>query len=286
MRQAKRSVMAASPEACLPRCLLAALLLAMAIAPWLAAQNPNPNPPQTVIIKQMHFEPHSLKVKAGDKVEWKNEDIFSHTVTANDGTFDSGLIAPGNSWQTTISKSGTIAYHCRPHPNMTAELLVQSPGGHGQHEPGGAHGQEGQASLRWSLPKSPDEIHPILVNFTAALLPLALLSDLFGRIFRRQSLHAAGLWMMAFEATITPLTVIAGWWWKSTEANELPPKLITVHQWLGTAAAVLFILLAVWRWTFHRRAIPPSWTYIGFATVAVLALIYQGSLGGTMVFGH
>jgi uncharacterized membrane protein len=49
---------------------------------------------------------------------------------------------------------------------------------------------------------------------------------------------------------------------------------------------LLFIVLAVWRWRFHKRAVPPSWTYLAFALVAVLALIYQGSLGGVMVFGH
>jgi uncharacterized membrane protein len=124
------------------------------------------------------------------------------------------------------------------------------------------------------------------VNFTAALLPLAFLSDLLGRIFRRQGLHTAGLWMMVYEAAITPLTAFAGWWWKSTEANELPAKLIMVHQWLGTAAALLFIVLAAWRWKFHRRATPPSWTYLVFTFVAFLALVYQGSLGGAMVFGH
>jgi plastocyanin/uncharacterized membrane protein len=285
-RQAKRSALTASPARFLPRAfLLGAALATVAFAPWLTAQN-STGSPQTVVIRQMHFEPSTLNVKAGDKVEWKNEDIFSHTVTANDGTFDSGLIAPGSSWQTTISKTGMLAYHCRPHPNMTAELLVEQPGRHEQHDHGKAPGEGSQASLRWSPPRRPDEIHPILVNFTAALLPLAFLSDLLGRIFRRQSLYAAGLWMMVFEAAITPLTVIAGWWWKSTEANDLPAKLVSVHQWLGTAAAVLFLVLAVWRWAFHRRAVPPSWTYLALAFVALLALIYQGSLGGTMVFGQ
>src|SRR5690242_8444940 len=52
---------------------------------------------QMVIIKQMHFEPSDVTVAAGETVEWKNEDIFSHTVTANDGSFDSGPIAPGSS---------------------------------------------------------------------------------------------------------------------------------------------------------------------------------------------
>jgi plastocyanin len=79
-----------------------------------------------VIIKQMHFDPPQMTIQTGETVEWKNQDIFSHTVTADDGSFDSGLIAPGGSWQRTIKKAGKIGYHCRPHPNMTATLIVQA----------------------------------------------------------------------------------------------------------------------------------------------------------------
>jgi plastocyanin/uncharacterized membrane protein len=285
LRQASLPVMAVSPAALslCGLCLAAACVLTLPFR--LTAQTPPQPSQQIIIIKQMHFEPTTLNVKAGDRVEWKNEDIFSHTATANDGSFDSGLIAPGSSWQTTISKTGTIAYHCRPHPNMTAELVVAQPGGRTQHKDG-VSGEEGRISLRWSPPKRPEEIHPILVNFTAALLPLAFLSDLLGRIFRRQGLHTTGLWMMVYEGAITPLTAIAGWWWRSSGADQLPAKLIMLHQWLGTAAALLFIVLAAWRWRFHRRGLPPSWTYLVFAFVAVLGLIYQGSLGGAMVFGQ
>jgi plastocyanin/uncharacterized membrane protein len=285
MPEANRSAMAASPLSVLRRGVFLAAACVMALPSCLPAQNTPQSSQQIVVIKQMHFEPATLNVKAGVTVQWKNEDIFTHTVTADDGSFDSGPIEPGSSWQTTIRKTGTIGYHCRPHPNMTAELVIGRPGEQGQHEHG-LHGEGGQVSLRWSPPKRPNEIHPILVNFTAALLPLAFLSDLLGRIFRRQGLHTAGLWMMVYEAAITPLTAFAGWWWKSTEANELPAKLIMVHQWLGTAAALLFIVLAAWRWKFHRRATPPSWTYLVFTFVAFLALVYQGSLGGAMVFGH
>jgi plastocyanin len=56
----------------------------------------------------MHFDPAQMTANAGDTIEWKNEDIFSHTVTANDGSFDSGLIAPGQSWETVVKKAGTI----------------------------------------------------------------------------------------------------------------------------------------------------------------------------------
>lgn len=279
--QANRSASIASPVS-LPQ-LFVLIAAATALPYSLAAQAPPQSAQQIVVIKQMHFEPSTLNVKVGDVVEWNNKDIFTHTVTANDGSFDSGPIAPGSSWQTTIRKTGTIAYHCRPHPNMVADLVTQEPGDNGQHGHGGEHKE---VSLRFSLPKRPDEIHPILVNFTAALLPLAFLSDLLGRLFRRQGLQAAGLWIMFNEAAITPLTVLAGWWWKSTEANQLPPKLITVHEWLGTVAAVLFIFLSAWRWRLHRRGHPPTWTYLLVVGFAVLALTYQGSLGGAMVFGE
>ena len=108
MRQASPPVMAVSPAALLlcARCLAAACVLALPFR--LAAQTP-PQPSQQIIIKQMHFEPTTLKVKVGDRIEWKNEDIFSHTATANDGSFDSGLIAPGSSWQTAISKTESAA---------------------------------------------------------------------------------------------------------------------------------------------------------------------------------
>lgn len=267
------------------RSLVSAAFL-MTLASLAGAQAPTQQPRQVVIIKQMHFEPARLNINPGDTVEWQNQDIFTHTVAANDGSFDSGPIAPGNSWQTTITKTGTVGYHCDPHPNMTAELTVAQAGKEGQRGHDLVRGEREQANLRWSPPKRPGEFHPILVNFTAALLPLALLSDLLGRVFRRQALHAAGFWLMVYEAAITPFTVIAGWWWKHSETNQMPQQLITVHQWLGTVAAFLLLLLAIWRWKFHMRAIPPSWAYLVLTFVAFMALVYQGSIGGAMVFGH
>ena len=266
--------------------VLAVVAVAVFSAVSVGAQSaPSASASHVVIIKQMHFDPQQLTVKPGDTVQWKNEDIFAHTVTADNGSFDSGLINPGSSWQTVIKREGTIGYHCSPHPNMKAELIVQTAGQEGTHaNQANAHG-EGAATLKWSPPRSPEQFHPILVNFTAALLPLALLSDVLGLIFRRQSLHNAAWWLVLYAAVITPFTAAAGWWWKHSAGSALPAKLITVHQWLGTAAAVLFIILAVWRWSIYKRGVPPGLAYLFCALIAVLALVYQGSLGGMMVFG-
>jgi plastocyanin/uncharacterized membrane protein len=242
----------------------------------------------TVVIRQMRFNPPQLTVQPGDVVEWKNEDIFSHSATADDGSFDSGLIAPGRSWQTTIRGAGTIGFHCRPHPNMTGSLVVSS----GAAPPGKnatavlIDKSFRTASLKWRPPMSPEEIHPVLVNFTASLLPLGLLSDLLGVTFRRKSLHDAGFWMVVYAAAITPLTAAAGWWWRHGVGSTLPPGLIAVHQWLGTSAAVLFVLLAVWRWKIKRAEAVPGAAYLLCAAALVAALVYQGSLGGSMVFGR
>ena len=233
-----------------------------------------------VIMKGIRFQPAELAVHPGEIVEFKNEDIVAHTVTANDGSFDSGLIQPGSSWKMTVQKAGTLAYHCTPHPNMKASLVASS-GTQVKERNKAAHGLPG-----FRPPRSPQELHPILVNLTSALLPLALFSDLLGSWLKRSSLHSAAAWMVLYAAIITPLTGAAGWWWKIKSAGTLPPELITVHQWLGTSLAVVFIVLAVWRWRLYRRNAVPTMAYLAFAVVAVLALVYQGSLGGAMVFGR
>jgi uncharacterized membrane protein/plastocyanin len=268
--------------------LAAAVLLVYPISGFPQSVQSSASVPYTIVIKQMRFNPPERPVRAGTVVEWKNEDIFSHTVTADDGSFDSGLIAPGQSWKMRVTDAGTFRYHCRPHPNMTASLVVSSSAGNAKEDRAqSARGSEAfPRSLRWAPPSSPQQIHPILVNFTAALLPLALLSDLLGRIFRRQSLHDAAWWMVLYAAAITPLTVAAGWWWKHAAGPDLPAKLITIHQWLGTTVAVIFVVLALWRWSIYKRGERPSIAYLACAFIAVLALIYQGSLGGTMVFGN
>src|SRR5215467_8537670 len=138
-----------------------------------ATQNPSATGSSAngqVIMKGIRFQPAELTVHPGETVEFKNEDIFAHTVTADDRSFNSGLIQPDSSWKMTIQKTGTIAYHCTPHPNMKA-MLVTSSGTPAKETNGAAHGLPG-----FRPPHSPQELHPILVNFTAALLPLALLS--------------------------------------------------------------------------------------------------------------
>jgi plastocyanin len=78
-----------------------------------------------VHIKDFAFAPASQTVKAGETVTWTNDDSTEHTVTADDGSFDSGRLAPGATFTHTFAAAGTFAYHCTIHPNMTAKVVVQ-----------------------------------------------------------------------------------------------------------------------------------------------------------------
>jgi plastocyanin len=74
------------------------------------------------------FSPPALTVKVGDTISWTNTGALVHTVTADDGSFDSGLLNTGESWSHTFSTPGTYAYHCTPHPWMKATVVVQGGG--------------------------------------------------------------------------------------------------------------------------------------------------------------
>jgi plastocyanin len=66
-----------------------------------------------------------LEVTVGDTVTWTNDDDgVTHTVTAADESFDSGLLAPGESWSYTFTEAGEFEYLCTPHPWMRAKVIV------------------------------------------------------------------------------------------------------------------------------------------------------------------
>ena len=130
-----------------------------------------------------------------------------------------------------------------------------------------------------------EHVHPILVNFTAGLVPASLASDLLGRWTGKRSLQHAGWWSVLYAAVITPLTAIAGLMWKRSAEEFAPREVLSLHQWLGIALVGALVMLAYWRDRIHRRGDMPDLLYLAaaFAVVAVLAV--QGSIGGKLVFG-
>jgi plastocyanin len=79
-----------------------------------------------VRIADFAFTPDSRNAKVGDSVKWTNEDGATHTVTADDGAFDSGNLAAGKAFSFTFDKAGTFAYHCNIHQSMTGTVTVSA----------------------------------------------------------------------------------------------------------------------------------------------------------------
>jgi plastocyanin len=76
--------------------------------------------------QSQHFVPDTITVVIGrnNTVTWKNEDNSIHTVTADNGAFNSGIVNPGSSFTFTFTTPGTFAYHCSIHPFMTGKIIV------------------------------------------------------------------------------------------------------------------------------------------------------------------
>jgi plastocyanin len=79
---------------------------------------------QTVSIRDFSFEPAQLSVEPGTTVTWTNEGNEPHTVTADNGLFDSGVLYPGDSYSVQFDGMGTVSYYCTLHPSMTGGITV------------------------------------------------------------------------------------------------------------------------------------------------------------------
>jgi plastocyanin len=77
----------------------------------------------TVVIDDMTFGPAPSGVRAGDTIVWVNNDMFRHTVTAKDKSFDLDL-APHAKGQVVLKSAGAVSFYCRYHPGMTGKIVV------------------------------------------------------------------------------------------------------------------------------------------------------------------
>jgi len=66
----------------------------------------------------------TLRLVVGQRVTFTNTSDAAHTVTADNGAFDSGNIAQGASWTVTATKAGTFTYTCAYHPHMHGTIVV------------------------------------------------------------------------------------------------------------------------------------------------------------------
>jgi plastocyanin len=83
----------------------------------------------TVSIHDFSFDPAQTTVSGATVVMWSNDDGVAHTVTADDGSFDSGTLNPGDTFAVMFEGSGTVPYHCEIHPSMMGSVTVSGNSG-------------------------------------------------------------------------------------------------------------------------------------------------------------
>jgi plastocyanin len=100
------------------------LLMLFAVAAF-AGFPPAAQADTAVTMQEKSFIPKDVIVGVGDSVVWTNADTVAHSVTADDGSFDSSpdcggygagpCIQTGQTFKVTFSTAGRFLYHCRVH---------------------------------------------------------------------------------------------------------------------------------------------------------------------------
>jgi alcohol dehydrogenase (cytochrome c) len=71
------------------------------------------------------FDPQRIQIPAGTTISWENQGSTIHTVTAQNGAFDSGDLSAGQTFSYRFDTAGSYIYVCSPHPWMVGEVQVQ-----------------------------------------------------------------------------------------------------------------------------------------------------------------
>ncbi|HEX3689442.1 MAG TPA: cupredoxin family copper-binding protein [Solirubrobacteraceae bacterium] len=77
-----------------------------------------------VAIADFHFSPATTTIHVGDTVTWSNSGPSSHTATAGNGSFNTGILKKGQSASHTFTQPGTFAYVCQIHSFMHGTIVV------------------------------------------------------------------------------------------------------------------------------------------------------------------
>lgn len=78
-----------------------------------------------VNIADFAFQPAEIRIKAGTKIIWKNEDKVRHNAASDSGGFRGPLLAKGETYEYVFNKKGEFDYACDPHPWMKGRVIVE-----------------------------------------------------------------------------------------------------------------------------------------------------------------
>jgi plastocyanin len=81
---------------------------------------------ETIALQSRQFSPHVRVVPQGSKIEFSNQDPFSHNVfsKATQGPFDTDTYGRGKTKDNVFKQSGVYPIYCNVHPRMTAFVIA------------------------------------------------------------------------------------------------------------------------------------------------------------------
>jgi plastocyanin len=78
-----------------------------------------------ILITAAQFAPYCAKVPVGVPVTFTNADFEEHTVKADDGSFESRILFPGQQFAHTFTAPGTVRVHCRFNPEVSGKVIAE-----------------------------------------------------------------------------------------------------------------------------------------------------------------
>jgi plastocyanin len=103
------------------------LLLPLALVATLVVAAASGAATKTVQVTGEGFTPAATTVSVGDSVTWHNADNANHQVVANDGSFASPVLKPGDTFTQTFNSAGKTNYHDALATKHTGSVTVTAP---------------------------------------------------------------------------------------------------------------------------------------------------------------
>ncbi|HZP45114.1 MAG TPA: DUF2231 domain-containing protein [Candidatus Binataceae bacterium] len=135
-------------------------------------------------------------------------------------------------------------------------------------------------------------LHPVVDHFTVALVIVAVLADLVASLIpTRWWIRSMATTLMVVGALAAMASKVTGGWAADIVWDHLsdPAKqLLRRHAFVGHWLAYALVVLALWRLALHffdfaARSRP---LYLLFAVIAAAFMLYQGDLGGDLVYDY
>jgi uncharacterized membrane protein len=131
-------------------------------------------------------------------------------------------------------------------------------------------------------------LHPAFVHFPIALVVVSFLADLLGRISRKPSLRATGVWSLVAALIFGAITAGTGYFDMVRTRMVLGDtfRYVDFHQDVGFILVGAVVVLTLWRIVYARRDRIPGILYLVAALLVMGLVLFQGWYGGEMVYSQ